>query len=332
MASMCGVRPRFSWMTSTAGSFPSAWAGLASSPRTLPLPSGASYVTDSTRMRPSLREICCASAKRGFSESSSAVADSPPVAPVAAIFAARSRNARRSMAPCTYWSNRSKTDCSSFNGVWPVASVSMAHSPSDGRWQWQGRGRCRGRAWRTASPLAGSACQPLPIAGVHDRGHLLTNEHRPWIAPNGRIQGRSPRAGLRDGGGDLIEAQLQQLQIVVVVLPVVVLQGAVEQVVALDGAIPVDVGVQVQQLLRDVGEGRLAGAADLHAGVDAAPQLARGRIGRAGGLRRRAARLAERAREHGVRRRAAVGRVGVRQLERSGTVGAVRVQHLEVTG
>src|SRR6185369_16931350 len=94
---------------------------------------------------------------------------------------------------------------------------------------------------------------------------------------------RSTRDGLRHRRRNGIEAVLEQLQAAVVVLPEVVLQRSVEERNAIQRAVAVDIGIEVKQLLRHVGEGGFSLGAHLHRGVDAAKGLAGRRIAGAGG-------------------------------------------------
>src|SRR5678810_289879 len=73
--------------------------------------------------------------------------------------------------------------------------------------------------------------------------------------------GRHPRPRwnfLLDDGRDLVEAELSQLQSLVVVAPVEVLEARIEERHAIDNPVPVHVRVDVKKGLAHIGEGTLA--------------------------------------------------------------------------
>src|SRR5262249_30657912 len=126
----------------------------------------------------------------------------------------------------------------------------------------------------------------------HQRGPSPTRRSTAFPRPS------SERALATDAGGHvarhLVEAQLLQLEALVVVLPEEVLE-----VLAEDGrahALAVHAGGQEQQVRAHVLEGALPALAGLHRdeGPDGADELLRGGIGGAGGRAGRAAGFPER--------------------------------------
>src|SRR5207245_2760303 len=174
---------------------------------------------------------------------------------------------------------------------------------------------------------SGRFCAP-PLCPTCDRSTTTSTSDR---AEEGALP-RPPPARLLtalSGGGDLrrdlVEAQLRQLESGVRVAPVELQERRREERRADNLAGRRVAVVDVQELLADVRERALARGADEHHLVDRAERLARGRVEEARLGRRAPTRLPERAREHRVDGRAAVGRVRIRQLEERTPVGAVAV-------